>query len=92
MHRWPLLDLDPRHEDWLTLAVWIKYQRLTVGQAGGQLRKCSCDVREVSHDNGVRSGWKACHLLLQPGGLSRRVPCMLLPLSPSSAEVWGVPN
>lgn len=34
MHRWRLLDLDPCHENCLTLAVRTKYQRLSVPQPG----------------------------------------------------------
>ena len=71
-HCGPLLDLDPGHENRLTLAVRTEYQGLAILQAGRQLRKCTGDVRQVSHDDRVRTRWKVCHLLLQPRGLSSR--------------------
>jgi hypothetical protein len=65
-HSGPLVDLDTRHENRLALGVRTKYQRLTILQAGRQLRKCTGDVREVSHNDCVCADWKVCHLLLQP--------------------------
>jgi hypothetical protein len=71
-HCGPLLDLDPGHENRLTLAVRTEYQGLAILQAGRQLRKCTGDVRQVNHDDRVRTRWKVCYLLLQPRGLSSR--------------------
>src|SRR5208282_113295 len=70
----------------LTLGVWTKYQRLTIRQAGRQLRKCTGDVREVSHNDRVCAGWKVRHLLLQPVGLSGRPTLHALTVIPKFDE------
>jgi hypothetical protein len=88
----PLLDLDPGHENRLTLAIRTKYQRLTIRQTGRQLRKCTRDVREVGHNDRVCAGWKLCHLLLQPRGLDGRPTLHALTIITKFGEDLRAPN
>jgi tetratricopeptide (TPR) repeat protein len=85
-HPGPLVDLDPGHENRLALGVRTKYQRLTIRQAGRQLRKCTGDVREVSHNDRVCAGRKVCYLLLQPLGLGGRPTLHALTVIPKFDE------
>ena len=82
----PLFDLDPGNENGFALGVRAKYQRLTIRQARRQLRKCTGDVREVSHHDRVCAGWKVCHLLLQPLGLRGRPTLHALTVIPKFDE------